>query len=94
MVLQVAPLRVGSSRLDCALDRNELLRLGFVQDRVLSLFNLLSTRPVQLEHPNVLLRTFPSPTVPQNHGDSHTVLALGARGPRFKSARPDQPPYY
>jgi len=44
--------------------------------------------------PNVILRAFGSPTVPQNQRDTLTELALGARGPRFESGRPDQLLFY
>jgi len=40
--------------------------------------------------PNVLFSNLGLPTVPQNQRDRLTLLALGARGPRFKSGRPDQ----
>jgi hypothetical protein len=57
--------------------------------RVTQTFKRVQDR-YNLSVPNVLLRAFRSPTVPQNQRDTLTQLALGARGPRFESGRPDQ----
>jgi hypothetical protein len=69
-------------------------RAQSVNIKTVSLEGFTPVRRVQdrynLSIPNVIFSNLRVPTVPQNQSVSAIILALGARGPRFESGRPDQ----